>query len=84
MCHQRAGTFARGVAMKDKVWNVINRLHGKWSAGSTNHVEVLFPTVEASKEAQSELEGYRVVEGSDTYIWDHPASKRTLRIYFSK
>ena len=70
--------------MKDKLWGVINRLHGVWSAGSTNHVEVLFPTVEASRAAMSELEGYRVIEGSDTYIWDHPISKRTVRIYFSK
>jgi hypothetical protein len=30
------------------------------------------------------LEGYRVLEGSDSYIWDHPLSKRTVRIYFGK
>jgi hypothetical protein len=70
--------------MKDRVWDIVNKLGGRWSAGSTNHVEVIFPTVEASRSAMEELEGYRVLEGSDSYIWDHPLSKRTVRIYFGK
>jgi phage-related protein len=70
--------------MKDKLWSVVNKYQGVWSAGSTNHIEVLFPTVEASRAAVENLKEYRVVEGSDTFMWDSPMSKRTIRVYFSK
>jgi hypothetical protein len=70
--------------MKDKIWNVVNKYHGLWSAGSTNHIEVLFPTEEASKAAVENLKEYRVVEGSDTFMWDNPLSDRSIRVYFSK